>query len=90
MANQYTDVEDLKFHSFSTGEYKVFRPYDNDEGWYEYIVEMDKGLKLYDGKFNSLYETYNGVKLQRFTKKQAIDAAKRLIKETEEELKSSL
>ena len=88
MSNQYTDIDNLKSNPFSTGYYKVFRPYDNHEGWYEYLVEMDEGLELYDGKFNSLTETYNGVKAQRFTKKNAIEAAKQLIKETEEEIRN--
>ena len=76
MANQYTDIEDLKFIPYKNGEYKVFRPNPLFPDWYEYIVRMDE-----EDDFDSLYETYNGI--QKLTKKEAIYWAKEYIEKFE-------
>lgn len=64
--------------------YSVSERYGSeDEDWYEYEVTLNKNGEEVD-RWDSYGETYNGVKGQRLSKKEAKDAAEEIKEDIEE------
>lgn len=71
-----------------TVEYEVYNVSEllesvDDEDWYEYRVKLKRGTRVVD-MWDSRVETYNGVKSQRCSRSRAIEAAKEIKKDVEE------
>jgi len=57
--------------------------YATDESWYEYRVKLYLNDELID-EWDSIIETYNGVKAQRLTQKSAKRSAQQVVSAVED------